>query len=259
MKRIFVILSWSVLIAGLFVLLGFIEARHSNMTCCQFNVMVDYNKSDPLIISDEIKAEIIRSSDSIIGKPLENIHIEKIRQILKKNLYIASANIYTNIEGCFNIKIKQRKPIILIINKRNQKYYINEEGLIFPASSKYFARVLIANGNINERHIPAKNNVIDTDTLHGQSIHRQILSMARAIINDELLNAQIDQIYVNDQGEFELVPKLGGHLIIFGDINNMEEKFTKLVAFYKQGIGEKGWRKYKKINLKYENQIVCSK
>jgi cell division protein FtsQ len=64
---------------------------------------------------------------------------------------------------------------------------------------------------------------------------------------------------VNKNTEFELVPKVGRHIIVFGDIDNMEKKFDKLIVFYKEGLNKTGWDKYKIINLKYENQVVCSK
>jgi len=39
----------------------------------------------------------------------------------------------------------------------------------------------------------------------------------------------------------------------------LEEKFENLKLFYSEGVKQTGWRKYKEINLKYKNQIVCVK
>jgi len=74
-----------------------------------------------------------------------------------------------------------------------------------------------------------------------------------------LLKIQIEQIYVTKNREYEFVPKVGRHIIIFGGIENMNEKFKKLLVFYHQGINNAGWNTYKSINLKFENQVVCSK
>ena len=40
---------------------------------------------------------------------------------------------------------------------------------------------------------------------------------------------------------------------------NMEDKFDNLSLFYKSGVQQTGWKKYKEINLKYKDQIVCIK
>jgi cell division protein FtsQ len=47
--------------------------------------------------------------------------------------------------------------------------------------------------------------------------------------------------------------------VVFGSIENYEEKFRNLEAFYKKGLPVSGWNLYKEINLKYKNQIVCTK
>ena len=59
-----------------------------------------------------------------------------------------------------------------------------------------------------------------------------------------------------------LVPRVGEQKIIFGSALSNEEvkvKFRKLADFYKEGIPYEGWSTYDCFNLKYENQVVCSK
>ena len=73
------------------------------------------------------------------------------------------------------------------------------------------------------------------------------------------LKVLVDEIYVDKSGDFELVPKIGNQLIIFGKPENLEEKFKKLLVFYRQGLNKTGWNKYNVINIKYRNQVVCSK
>ena len=70
---------------------------------------------------------------------------------------------------------------------------------------------------------------------------------------------QIEQIYVNENTDIELVPKTGEHEIVLGDVNDLKDKFNKLMIFYLKGLNNLGWDVYKKINLKYKNQVVCSK
>ena len=48
-----------------------------------------------------------------------------------------------------------------------------------------------------------------------------------------------------------------GEQIEFGKINNINEKFKKLMLYYEKG--NKQNKEYTKLNLKYKNQIVCTK
>ena len=41
--------------------------------------------------------------------------------------------------------------------------------------------------------------------------------------------------------------------------DHFEEKLANLRLFYEQAIPKMGWEKYSIINLKYRNQIVCTK
>jgi cell division protein FtsQ len=83
--------------------------------------------------------------------------------------------------------------------------------------------------------------------------------MASYITRDKFLKAQIEQVFVEPNGEFELIPRVGNHIIIFGGPDNMEDKFDRLFVFYRNGLSRIGWTRYNVINIKYRNQVVCSK
>jgi cell division protein FtsQ len=131
-----------------------------------------------------------------------------------------------------------------------------------PTSDKYSAPVPIVNGNIFNKEAEQKigSGVVEkADTAYYPSIVEKVFRMADFIRKSDFWNAQVEQIYVNANGEIEIIPRVGNHLIIFGDINDMEEKFDKLFLFYKEGLSKTGWNQYKTINLTFKGQIVCTK
>jgi cell division protein FtsQ len=197
--------------------------------------------------------------DSLKGKPMEIIDTEGIKNMMLANPYIQSANVYTSIQGDLNVKIKQRSPILRIIDRHNHSFYIDYDGILFPTREGFSSRVRVASGFIADEEVDAWRLPVDADTLPSSSIYNKLLMMARYLHSHPLMRFQIDQIYVNKDREFELIPKLGKHVILFGDIEDMEAKFHKLEAFYKDGIKKAGWNKYDNINLKFKDQIVCSK
>ena len=67
----------------------------------------------------------------------------------------------------------------------------------------------------------------------------------------------IEQIYVDKNGDIILSPKVGNMEIIIGQMNNLEDKFSRLLAFYNNIAPSQGWNKYSTVNLKYKDQIVC--
>ncbi|HEY4197539.1 MAG TPA: cell division protein FtsQ, partial [Mucilaginibacter sp.] len=76
------------------------------------------------------------------------------------------------------------------------------------------------------------------------------------IRKDSLWDAQIAQVYVDQNHEIELIPRVGNQRILIGNADSLDIKFHNLLAFYKQALPQVGWDAYKLINIKYSNQIV---
>ena len=260
MNNILKITAWLVLIAGILVLLSFVKSEHKKTVCKSFNIIVENNISNQLIDADEIKKNIYVTFDTLVGKKLMDINLNEVEQMLMSYDHIAEAQVYTSLNGNLNITITQREPMLRVINKRNECFYMDAQGELFPLSNVSSVRVPVASGNISTTVKDTVNikNLDKTDVSEMSTIQKLYI-INRYIQEDSFLQAQIEQIYINKSNEIELVPKVGRHIILFGDIDNMETKFENLIVFYEQGMKKAGWKKYKTINLKYSNQVICSK
>jgi cell division protein FtsQ len=94
-----------------------------------------------------------------------------------------------------------------------------------------------------------------------RSLHTiyDVYKLASFITGDSFWKSQIEQIYVNRNYDFELIPRVGSHVIELGKVEDLEEKFENLKILYLRGFNRIGWNKYEKISLKYKNQVVCTK
>ena len=101
-----------------------------------------------------------------------------------------------------------------------------------------------------------------TEILCRQHLHLQHIYNQHALVspnNNPFWDAQIEQIYVTENNEIELIPRIGDNLILLGKIDNFEQKLENLQCLYEQALSKVGWNKYDTINLKYNNQVICSK
>jgi len=135
------------------------------------------------------------------------------------------------------------------LNRFEQDFYVDQHGLKIPLSVNFTARVLTANGYIDELFA---NRV---DTLH-TVLAIELFKTADYIRKDTLWNAQIAQIYVNKDHEMELIPRVGNNRILLGDADSLDAKFHNLKIFYKKALPRVGWDTYSVINIKYANQVV---
>ena len=71
--------------------------------------------------------------------------------------------------------------------------------------------------------------------------------------------AMVEQVDITAQRMFEMIPKIGNQLIVFGDATDVDAKLDKLKMFYKEIMVKAGWNNYSVINVQYKNQVVAKR
>ncbi len=249
-SAIFTGCAWLISLAGVVVLLSFINVKKQTVKCTDVKILIP--GADNFIEREEIDEILKQDQGILLGRNLEGINIHQIEKKLQANPYIGFAKVYIDMDGVIRIEIKQRQPILRIINASGQDFYIDNEGLKMPISPNFTANVLVATGNISEvfgRQI---------DTLHTQ-LARDLYKTAQYISRDTLWNNQIVQVAVDDKNEMELIPRVGDERILLGTADSLDIKMRNLKIFYKKVMPQVIAKAYKTINIKYVNQIVCEK
>jgi cell division protein FtsQ len=88
---------------------------------------------------------------------------------------------------------------------------------------------------------------------------REVKIISGAIQKDSFLMAMIEQVDITAQYNFEMIPKIGNQVIVFGNATDAEEKFSKLQLFYKQVMVKAGWGRYSEINVQFKNQLLAKR
>ncbi len=253
LKKTGIISIWILMISGIIVSQGFVNKKEKEITCTK--VLIDINPEIALQFVDrEMIIKIISpdgNENNIIGSKITALNTPLLEQKLRENEIIRSAQVFTDMNGILHIHIDQRVPVIRIINSKNESYYIDRDGAKMPESPVFTARVPVASGNIFESY--------DNQDSIQSFVGRELYKIATYVDKDAFWKAQIGQIFVNQENELILVPTIGDHTILFGTTENMEDKFSKLMLFYKEALSRIGWDKYSSIDLRYKAQIVCKK
>lgn len=267
MEKVKKIVSWLLLIIYLMVSLTFIAAKRKEVKCEKIAVSVKDKKQNLFIGEKDVLSILKKKNEKIIGEPVESINVDRLEGYIRLHPSVKEANVYRDLNGQIKVSIEQRNPIVRIFNSRGESFYIDEEGMVMPLSYKYTAHVLVASGaiNLSYSHIVAKQRAAAKQLASGgkvvQNSNHQLddlFQLASYIYHDEFWNAQIEQIYVRGN-EIQLIPRVGSHLIRLGTMENYTKKFRNLKALYEQGLPVTGWNNYKTINLKYTNQVICTK
>jgi cell division protein FtsQ len=229
------------------VLMSFISSKEAGVVCTDVKIYIPGNQY--FIDKDEVDNILQVKSNALIGHKLEDINIHALENKLRANPFIEFAKVYMEMDGVIHVEISQRQPIMRVLNRFDQDFYIDQHGLKIPLSANFTAKVLVATGYIDEMFA---NRV---DSLHND-LTKDLFRTADFIRKDSLWSAQIVQVYVNDKHEIELIPRVGNHRILLGNADSLKTKFDNLLVFYKQALPKVGQDAYKIINIKYANQVV---
>lgn len=253
-KKILSILAWVVTAAGIVVL--FIFARKNYLdTPIKFSEPNIERKSDTGFIS---RAATLNEISEICGKTnVASIDMPKILKTLDNNPWIESRNTYVDLDGNLNINIKEYEPMLRVFSWQGQSIYLTENGMVLPSSKQYRPYLLIASGNFSFDEIKDTYRLSDTTDL--DCILHKSLHIAKAIQENEFTKNAVSQLYYNQKGEFELVVKGVDAKIVVGDTCQIDDKLKRLEIFTKKKYDTHEIMEFKTINLKYKNQIVCTK
>lgn len=250
---------WALAILALLAFEIYALDKNGNTPCKKLSIELKNKNDFPVLTStQELRTALLEYQQPIEGQKIRNLDLQEIEKNVGRITYIQDHNAFINVNGNFTIKAKPRKAILRIYNHGGQHFYLGNDTVVMPLSTQHTIRILFASGSLPKISMNYFNQN-SIDTLQLPAIYKKIYILASKIQQDQFLTALIDQIYVKPDQEFELIPKAGVGYIEFGDINNIEDKLRRLKLFYINGKEKINWTIYKSINLKYENQVVCTK
>lgn len=261
MKKILNIVLKLVLGAGIVLLFIFANKKQSQVVCPEFVIELK-DQEMPLISRFYIRSLITEKGIKVKGQHLDAIDLEKIHQVIASSPFVKSANLTIDVNGKVKANVVQRRPIVRVVDFAGAQFYIDSEGKRVPISHEFTARVLVANGKIRSLQNPAAKPGMMGAKEPYQLLPvdlQNIFVVAKQLERDEFTKALVEQVYLNSNGEIELIPKVGEQTILLGDTTSLHEKLGKLKTFYTHGNRNEAWSTYRFINLKYRDQVICKK
>ena len=240
-KNLFISIA-VILLAYLFCSVLYVDSNsNKSLICNKLRVDLVYPPERDCLTENDIITDIAKAGLSPVGKELSTISTAAIENKLKENELIKRVECYKTVDGTVRVKVFQRVPVLRVFSSSGN-YYVDNNGEKMPVPSHFAAYVPVASGFIKDEF--AQN---------------QLYEFALFLQQDKFWNSLIKQIYIAPNGNVELTPVVGDHQIILGKIEDYKENLNKLRLFYEKGLSKVGWSKYSVINLKFKNQVVCTK
>jgi len=226
----------------LLVLVGFLFAFSSSRNVSRKIAELEVNflgDNNLFITHESVNKLLIQNGETVTNVPKEILDLNGLENALKSNTMIKTAEVYLAVNGKVRADVIQRKPIARV--STNASYYIDDEGKYMPLSTNYTAHVPIVTGSVE------KNNLAN------------IYTIANKIYNDEFLKTHIVEIHQNQNQTLSLKTRVYDFEIELGDLSDLDKKINNLKAFYQKAKKDNTLSNYNKVNLQFNNQVVCTK
>ena len=227
------------ILLGLVVFLyAFASARNSVRKIKRVDIEIT-DLSQPFITPETVSKLLIQNNQAVTSVPKDILDLNGLESVLNSNPIIKNAQVYLSVNDEFTVKIEQKKPIARVLT--NASYYIDDEGSYMPLSSNYSARVPLVTGSIE------KNDL------------KTVFKIAEKVFNDDVLKKHVVEIHQNQNKNISLKVRQYGFWVELGSTKQLDKKFNNLKAFYKKAQKDKTLDTYAKVNLRFDNQVVCTK
>ncbi|MDO5977051.1 cell division protein FtsQ/DivIB [Flavivirga jejuensis] len=196
-------------------------------------------ESNLFVTNETVSKLLIQKYGGVENVTKETLDLNELENVLKSNPMIKAAEVYVAVNGTLSADIEQKTPIARV--STNASYYIDGDGSYMPLSTNFSARVPLVTGYIE------KNNL------------RSIYKIASKIINDEFLKKHVIEIHQNKNKDIYLKLRQCNFIVQLGDVSSLDKKVNNLKAFYQKNLTDKTLNKYSKVNLQFDNQVICTK
>jgi len=229
-----------VLVMGLVAFLfAFTSKRHERRFLKRSEVMFASDES-PLITAEAVNKLLIENNTAATAIRQDKVDLSRLEKALDMHEMIEKSEVFVTIDGVLKAVVKQKTPIARVLDE-NGSFYIDYEGNEMPLSDNYSVRVPLVTG-------PG-----------AKAEGKQIAETFKAIHDDEFLKENIIGATVSPTGSMVMRNRNFDYLIDFGKPINIERKFSNYKAFFQKASADSTIAKYKVINLKFTQQVVCSK
>jgi|TARA_B110000261_G_C13088723_1_gene359017 cell division protein FtsQ len=244
-------------IAGLLVLLSFVRSAQETTLVQNVNIKINDFKGDPFMDKRDIENLVYTRLDTLKGKLIGDLHLSEIENLLESDPSVRNAEVYTTSKGNVHLNVDLKRVIVRLKPDTTNGFYIDEKGEVMDWVAKYTPRVLTVTGNLYNYNRFLKDSLADENLQTHTKLIRDVFALAQFVDKNTYWKAQIGQIYIEENGDAILIPLAGNQEFILGDLSDYEAKLEKIKIFHNEIAKKVGWDKYKVVNLKFSDQIVC--
>jgi len=220
-------------------LYSFTSSRNSQRKLKKSEVIFVGENSN-FVKQETVNKLLIENKTDVRTIAKEDLNLNKLENSINQHPMIEKSDVFVTVDGVLKVVVKQRTPIARVFDELGS-FYIDYEGNTMPLSDVNTARVPLVSGEITDKN------------------KKKLSEILKIIYDDEFLKKNIIGVQILAGDDLMMTNRNFDYEIEFGKMVNEKKKFKNYKAFFQKAVLDSTLYKYKKINLRFTQQVVCSK
>ncbi|MDD5151317.1 MAG: cell division protein FtsQ [Flavobacterium sp.] len=204
------------------------------------SVVVFVGENAPFVDQETVNKLLIENNKDAQSIDKDKLDLNKLEKALNTQEMIEKSDVFVSIDGVLKAVVKQKTPIARVFDG-DESFYIDYKGNRMPLSTNFTARVPLVSGEINKKN------------------SEDLAELFRIIHNDEFLKKNIIGVQIMPNGSLRMLNRNFNYQIDFGKTIRVKAKFNNYKAFFQKAVLDSSLYKYKTIDLRFAQQVVCTK
>jgi len=238
---------------GILFLMIWAIVRANNQKCTGASIVINGSEKSELLTKSEVLNILNRNNVEWEGRKMKEIELSDINKILTQENYIKSVDKVHFSGSKLQIEVSLYDILLEVNSNTGQKFLLDVEGTYLPYSPKTGNDVIAVNGFINNTFQRNKTITPESNELY------EVFTVASLIKKDPFYAALFHKMYVNDKQEIVLHPSVGKLPVLFGTVQDAENKLKTLKYMYEEVIPYMNDDKYAQLDVRFKNRIVATK
>ena len=217
-------------------LLSFSLKRFNNAKMENVSINMNQSKTPVYFIDEKDIKDLVKQYNPT--RKIGDVKIPELEKKINENPFVDSANVYMNLNGNLNVDIKQRVPVFRL-SKNGKDFYVDEKGVEFPISRNFSYPCMLVMGDVDA------------------SEYQKLGQLVEKIDKDDFSKKYFIGIK-KEKDNYNLLTSDGNYKVEIGDLENIDFKVKGFKTFVEKYLVYQNPNKYKKISVKYNNQIVTT-
>ena len=176
------------------------------------------------------------------GAPTTAHCLGAARAAVTQHSFVRDTQVYKDWHGALHVRVYPRHLIARFVTPDGQSQYLDDTGTWVPLCAHYTP------------HVP----LVYTKRLPEKAVAPELLQLLRFIEAHSFWRAQVAALQLLPKGEVAFTTQMGHQQVLLGQVDDFAAKLAKLYVCYRRILSAKGWKRYRHINLKFKDQIICT-